>query len=99
MRVFVVALLALAAREVGQVTVPATGNNPGVPDAGNGSGTGNGTGSGNGTGTGSGSGNGTGSATACRDAVNTTADGHHNPGLDCQSAGCHAAGGTGPTWT
>src|SRR5437016_1246906 len=53
MRLMLLALLAVAACDVGQVTVPSTGTPNGNPD----------------------------------------------PGLDCQSAGCHVAGGTGPTWT
>lgn len=32
----------------------------------------------------------------CDDPVNSGDDGHHNPGADCISAGCHAAGGGGP---
>jgi hypothetical protein len=37
----------------------------------------------------------------CKDATNTLADGHHNPGLDCMSGNCHGPTGSGvaPKWT
>ena len=37
------------------------------------------------------------SASACRDPVNTQADGHHNPGQTCMS--CHGPNGPGPVFS
>jgi hypothetical protein len=44
-------------------------------------------------------GGGGGSQLVCKDGVNTADSGRHNPGTDCMTAGCHAPGGGGPTWT
>jgi hypothetical protein len=35
----------------------------------------------------------------CKNTVVAVGNGNHNPGQDCISAGCHAAGGEGPTFT
>jgi len=35
----------------------------------------------------------------CKNTVVAVGNGHHNPGLDCMQAGCHAAGGDGPTFS
>jgi hypothetical protein len=35
----------------------------------------------------------------CKPTVIAVGNGNHNEGQDCISAGCHAAGGDGPTWS
>jgi hypothetical protein len=86
----------VAACDVGSVTVPAPGPNPGGgPDAPPAApGTPDAKPAAPGTPDGGGA-----SQLVCKDGVNTADSGHHNPGTDCMSGNCHGPGGAGPTWT
>ncbi len=91
MRAILIAVLLVAACDVGEVTIPApapggpdaTPAAPGAPDAA----------------PASAGPDAAPSTLVCKNAVNTADTGHHNPGLDCMSAGCHGPGGQGPLWT
>lgn len=88
-----VVAMTFSACEVGTVPQGGGGGGSGGPDAGGSGGGSDGSPAGNQPDAGGGNAN-------CDDQVTVgLTDGHHNAGLTCIQAGCHAPGGEGPTYT